>query len=363
MDKRIHILRIRTNLVYNDGVTSFVRNYYRNINKSRFKIDFIVHQKPEKAISDEIKSDGNRVFEFPSLSLKNVPLLMKKAYKLMKTRHYDIVHLNLPNAAFIYLKQAKRAGVGVRIMHCHETKFSDIKSHAVRNRFLWMLGKQYVTTNFACSDLAGKFLYKKKKYIEINNAIDSSSYLFDPDARKRIRDELHIPSDVHLFGMVGRYCPQKNQLFAIQLFQKQNGNNVLICLGSKNDSYYKECAETSDKDKNIILLNSTKNVSDYYSAFDALVLPSQYEGLPLTLVEAQANGLPCFASSTITREADLGGVYFLPLDLESWKAKIDDFAPTRNMFTSAKFDVKSQAKRLESLYFEEVTKLGDSSVK
>lgn len=356
MNEIIHVLRIRTNISYNDGVTSFARNYYRHIDKSKFKIDFVVHSKPEESLVNEITADGNHVFEFPGLSLKNIRSLNKRAFDLRQKYSYDIVHLNLPNAAFIYLKQAKRAGVKIRIRHCHETKFSDIKSHELRNRFLWLIGKKYVTTCFACSDLAGKFLYKRKNFFEINNGIESNAYVFSQEARDRVRKELNVQPDSYVFGLVGRYCPQKNQLFAIRLFQKEIKNNVIVCLGLQNDEYYDECKKESANYSNIILLDSVKNVSDYYSAFDVLILPSKYEGRPLTLVEAQANGLPCLASATISKEADLGGVSFLPLDSLIWKQKIKDFSLSRKVFVSTKFDIRSQAKRLEFIYLDEVKK-------
>ena len=351
MSREIHVLMVMTNLAYNDGVSTFAMNYYTHMNHDEIHMDFVVHDTPEEKYVNLIKANGDSVYTFPSLSLKNMVKLKRKAVSLMKEKHYDIVHCNLPNVAFLYLGAAKKAKVPVRIQHCHETKFSDIKSHVKRNALLWKLGKRYVNTPVACSDLAGKFLFPKEDFIEINNGIDPSKYEFNHQLRESLRADLGIDEDTILLGMVGRYCPTKNQLFALSLMKKLPSNYKLVIFGSKDKEYFESCKQEASGMTNVILHDSVSNINEYYSAFDCLLLPSEHEGLPLTLVEAQANGLLCFASDTITREANIGGVVFLSIDdTSSWVEKITSTSLKRQQFVCDKKKKKKQADVLRKLY-------------
>ena len=109
MSREIHVLMVMTNLAYNDGVSTFAMNYYTHMNHDEIHMDFVVHDTPEEKYVNLIKANGDSVYTFPSLSLKNMFKLKRKAVSLMKEKHYDIVHCNLPNVAFLYLGAAKKA--------------------------------------------------------------------------------------------------------------------------------------------------------------------------------------------------------------------------------------------------------------
>lgn len=347
------ICMVLTNLNYSDGVTTFCMNYYDHLDHEAFQMDFIIHTKPQDHLREKIEANGDHIFVMPYLSGKNILKINKMVSKLFEENHYDIVHCNLPNAAFIYLRQAKKHHIKTRIIHSHFTQFSDIPSLAKRNKILYDFSKKYINHNFACSKVAGDFLFGKESYDIIYNSIDYNRFLYNETNRKAIREEYQMKEDDVLLGLVGRCSQQKNILFAIKLLKKLPRNYHLMVIGSHNNpEYYEECRKEKGEDTRILFLDPKQNIEAYYSAFDLLLLPSLYEGLPLTLVEAQASGLNCLSSSLVTTEIQLGGVSYLPLEEDVWLKAMEDrqTRENRQAYYDDKFDIYHSAKNLMDLY-------------
>lgn len=352
MNEKIKILMVVTRLTNTDGVTSFALNICKNINHEKFELEFISHGNPDSHILTEIINYGGKIHVFPSLSLKNLSKIKLSFLKLLNENHFHVIHCNLPNISFLYLGLAKKYNVPIRIIHSHATKLADTFFHSLRNSFLWFFGKNSANIRLACSNAAGHFLFKNKPFVTLYNGLDYSRFMFDSNARTKIRFTLGLNSNDILLGEIGRVCPQKNQSFSIEVIKKLPSNYYLLCIGSVDKNYFSSLAITNKIKHRIIFIPPQNDIEKYYSALDFFILPSQYEGLPFSLVEAQVSGLLCLASKNITTESNFSNVTFLPLAVEEWTKKILSFSShyPHNSVYSEKFDLNIMISTLEKIY-------------
>lgn len=360
MDK-IKILIVIGSLDYSNGITNYAINYYRKLDKNKFEIDFIVHDCIKNKFYDLINKNGGEVFLIDNITIRNLPKIYKDVEKIIKNKKYDVVHCHLLNISFLYFSLAKKYGIKTRIIHSHATKYAEKKTRVLRNMILGKIGINMSTTRFACSGLAGEFLYKNRKFVIINNAINIDKFLFEESIRNKIRKSFNIKNEV-VIGHIGRFSEQKNHKFLIDLLYELNSNHIKYKLMLLGDGHlFNDIVEYS-KNKgvydDIYFIGNVDNPSDYYNAFDLFVLPSLFEGLPVVGIEAQANGLPCFFSDTITKELELNkNVCFLPInELNTWKEQIKNNKFSRCSDLSYKlrtnYDINIQAKKLEKSYVE-----------
>lgn len=333
----IRILQIVPSLNCCGGVENYIMNYYRNITDSEIKFDFVYHINSEPNFEEEIRNLGGNCMKMPVFSVKNYKKIKKEIINLFKNNKYDIVHCHMANAAFLYFKIAKKYGVKVRILHSHQASAADKFLHKIRNYPLLVIGKKRATNFVACSNLAGEFLFKNKTYKVINNAINTSKFSYSDDYRSEIRDRYNIDNDTIVFGHIGRFCNQKNQLFLLRIFSEfiKNKDNKKYKLMLVGDGELRVEIEKSISKYNIndyvILTGAINDTSKIYSALDLFILPSLYEGLPVVGVEAQYNGLKVLTSSNVTKELNFSGnVEYYELSDEIWvntlnKAKIERF--------------------------------------
>lgn len=341
---------IVTRLSPGDGVSTFAMNHYRQIDHDAFAIDFLSHGSADEKWKAEIEGHGDGVHVFPSLGMSNLPTIRKSYRSLLLEKGYDIVHCNLPNMAFLYLGCAKKHGVPARIVHSHATSFSDVFTHRIRNHLLWTFGRRYANSFVACSRAAGDFLFGKKKYVVLSNGIDSSRFAFDAKKRAEARKELKLADTDVLLGEVGRICPQKNQAFLLGLLPSLPQNYHLLLIGNSTPEDWARLP-LSDPER-VHRLSQRPDIERYYSAIDLFLLPSLFEGLPFSLIEAQASGLTCLASDNVTREADCGKVKFLPLQEDVWQKEILGLSSLgdRKAALAPQFDIVESTRRLKELY-------------
>ena len=281
---------------------------------------------------------------------------------------YDIVHLHAPYIAFLCMPVAAKYGISHRIVHSHATVYAESKGKAVRNRMLWSISQKYITDRIGCSQAAGAFLFGKKDYTVLKNAICCDEYAYNETARNEIRTQYQA-KDKLVIGNVGRFSQQKNQMYLVDIFseiRRIHKDSVLWLVG---DGELRPQIE--EKIKQLGLINSVKifgmvdNTGELYQAMDVMVMPSLFEGLPMTGVEAQACGLPCVFSDTITREVDVMGSPFLSLEESKaeWAktavraaGRYKESGKERRSFgkelAEHGFDIRVEAGRLEEMYEE-----------
>lgn len=350
----------------NGGTESFAMNYYSHIDRSKVQFDFFVESTSKIIDREKIDSLGGRVVLIPSYT--HIFKYIKTLKKLFKDGGYDIVHSNMNALSVFALYAAKKAGVKIRIAHSHST--TNKKEH-LRNfikNILRLFSKKYATHYFACSELAGRWLFGDKTFDEgkvtvINNAIELERYKFNEQTRDTLRTQYGLTNQF-VIGHIGRFMSQKNHTFLIDIFnevQKHRTDARLLLIG--DGPLYDEIVNkvhTLNLDDKVILTGVKQNASDYYNAMDIFVFPSLYEGFGMVLIEAQANGLPCVASTEIPREVNIAGqVDFVDLDdaAEFWAKHIlhldtnIDRLGYFNKMRNSSFDIKNEAKKLEERYF------------
>lgn len=359
-NKKIKVLTITPGLNVCGGIESYAMNYYLRINNS-VKMDFITHDISDNYYKNLIEKNGDKVYLFPKIGLKNYKEVINKVDDFFKEHHdYNIVHCHMANAAFLYLKVAKKYGIKVRILHSHQNKAADILSHAIRNVFLIRFGLKYANVNFACSKLAGDYLFKNKKYYIIKNAIDTDRFKFNNEVRNKYRKDLKL-NDYFVIGNVGRFCAQKNQLFLIDVFNNVNSKIksklLLIGSGSLKEKIEEKINELG-LNENVIILQPKSDIENYYQAMDMFILPSIYEGLGIVNVEAQCTGLQTVVSDRIPKDAgicDLIHYVSLNSSIDEWSnVIIDNMKYKRKSHIkdarSCGYDITKESLKLINLY-------------
>jgi glycosyltransferase involved in cell wall biosynthesis len=348
-------------------------------------MDYLIFGEAEEAFDRQVKALGSKVYTYPALSGRHMGRTKKYMDKFFREHkgEYEIVHLHAPYIAGMVFAAAKKNGVARRIVHSHATLYAESKVRAVRNRILWMLSQGNITDRIACSEAAGEFLFRDKPYTVLKNAIDCDAYLYDEALRDQVRQREGIPEGCLVIGNVGRFSPQKNQTYLIDLFaavKEKEPNCVLWLVG---DGELRSQIEDKirghglrlwawDDPKqpelpgqpkqpgtyDVRMFGMTDRTRELYLAMDVMVMPSLYEGLPMVGVEAQASGLPCVLSDAITREVDIAEAVYLPLaaDAKTWADAI--LAAGRRAGRHSRqqqldelgFNIKIETKRLETVY-------------
>lgn len=356
----LRILHI-VNIMDRAGIETMLMNYYRNIDRNEIQFDFLTHRPVVGAYDNEIISMGGKVFQAPRLYPQNYSAYFRFMSSFFSDHpEYQYVHSHIDTMSAFPLYAAKRSGVLIRISHSHSSKLD--KDAKILVKFLAKLTIPNVANVYcACGEKAGLFMYGKKPFNVINNAIDLTQYTYSSDTRNNIRAMLGL-ENAFVVGHVGRYCYIKNQAFLIEIFavlQENIKNAKLILIGKGEDeAKLRQKARALGCADDVLFLVDRSDINELYQVMDVFVLPSLFEGLPVVSVEAQANGLPCILSDRITKEACVtDAVTMLSLEdsKEKW-AKAIEMAPKERLKNSidqlriAGYDVQVEAKKLTSWY-------------
>lgn len=344
------------------GVESVIMNYYRHLDRSKVQFDFICDEDSTRIPYDEIKKLGGRVFLVPKY--QNLPKYLKALEKLFKENQYRIVHSNINTLSVFPLYAAKKVGVPIRISHSHSTSNpKEWKRNLIKN-ILRPFSKRYATDYFACSELAGRYLFGNKAFDQgevkiIHNAIDIEKFKFDEVARKKLRKEFGIKDSTVVIGHVGRFVQQKNHTFLVDVFNeyyKKNPDSKLLLVGSGPlEDKIKKKVERLSLDNSVLFLGQRDDINKLYSVMDVFCLPSLYEGLPVVGVEAQAAGLPCVFSDKITNDTVITKDTTLSkLELKKWLIILNNIElESRNAKILDDFNIKISVSDLVKLYRSE----------
>lgn len=367
----MRVLYILPNLSADSGVSSVVMNVYRHVNKEKVQIDFLVCEnepKTESVFYHEIIANGGRVYRTGNvLNPKTIRSAWRKIKAFFKehAKEYGAVHLHAPNISRFTLKYAKKFGIPNRIIHSHSSMTSPNKIKAMVNRFL-IGGKRYANIFWTCSPEAADFLFgqrfiKKHPVEMIKNAVDTTQFHFDKETRAALRDELGL-SQKKVIAHVSNFSAIKNVFFLLPVIQQVAEKDKEIVFLFIGDGPMKNELERKTKElgleENVRFIGRQPNVCHLLCASDLLLLPSLKEGLPVVTIEAQACGLSCVVTDTITRECNIGLVDFLPLSTALWVDHICGFHPLsdddrENLsadFIHAPYNIVNEAKKVENLY-------------
>ena len=342
-----------------EGISSVIINYLGHMNKNGLTFDFIAQPDIREEIKEILVSLGN-VIIMPGRKQATGGYIAGLNH-VLKNR-YDVVHIHGNSGTMaIEALLARIHHVGKIIVHAHNTH----SDHPVMNRMLTPLMKSLSTDLLACSVGTGKFLYRKG-FTVLSNAIDVQRFSFQPQVRDECRKELGLAENSFVIGHVGYFLEIKNQSFLVDVFAEyyqadRDARLLLVGTGPDLEKIKRKAAECGVAEA-VIFAGQRSDVERLYCAMDVFVFPSHWEGLPLTLVEAQAEGLPCIVSSNVTRDvAFIEKMIYKDLSdgTEAWaetidKLKLDTTLRNGNSIGDALknkgFDIKEECQKLRDLY-------------
>lgn len=351
------------------GAETFLMKLYRQLDKTKYQMDFCVNNTQTNFHEAEILAMGGRMFRIPPKSM-DAKAFRQQLDRLIREEQYESVLRITSNAAgFMDLQIAKKAGAKRCIARSSNSQdVGGWKSKVIHRVGRFLYGK-YVDVKLAPSDLAaiytfGKKAYKNGKVHILHNAVDLNVFRYDAAGREEIRKEFGIEDDCLLVGHVGRFMTQKNHRYLLKVFariQKINPKAKLLLVGNGElEEMLHQQVKQMGLEEYVIFAGVRSDVPKLLSAMDVFVFPSLYEGMPNTVIEAQATGLPCVISDTITREADVTGiVQYLSLrqSVEGWAAAACEVATaerknTHGDFIAKRYDIETIAKDFVELVFE-----------
>lgn len=307
------------------GITTHMLNYIDRL-KCEYSFTIIATLFYEEIVIKKLEEMGCRIVKLPHRKKQTVRY-MSALGKVVRSGNWDAVHVHGNSATMsLELWMAKVGNVPVRIAHCHNT--------VCEHRFLHLimkgsLGRLY-TEAVACSDAAGEWIFGPGGYKILKNAVDAEKYAFNSEVRENYRKLFGVDKDTLLLGNIGNLVEQKNQRFLVPVMKRlvsyRKAVLVIIGEGEKEEELLAQI-KNSGLERKITIYPYRSDISSCLQAFDCLMLPSKWEGLPLVLVEAQASGLPCVVADTVSEEAVFNKKYFkrMPLIEAVWVDFLKDF--------------------------------------
>lgn len=343
------------------GVEAVVFNYYRAIDKKQVQFDFYYDEDSTVQPSQELIDMGARFIKLPPYQKiwKYIPCL----YQHLRKNKYKIVHSHLNTLSVFPLLMAAMVGVPVRIAHNHSVPSgNEWKRNALKN-FLKMFSKVFSTDYFACSEKAGRWLFGNKSYdsgkvIVVPNAIENKRFLRDEVIREKKRKQMNIDNSF-VVGHVGRFTYAKNHLFLLEIFKeilnmKPNAKLLLVGDGELRDEIKSKISQLGIWDQ-VILAGKTTSPEEFYHVIDVIILPSIFEGLSVTTIEAQFSGVPIVISEAVPKETNISnGFKYMKLSdsAELWANAAIELSniSVELLPESQRFDIKYAAPKLTNWY-------------
>lgn len=325
------------------GAETFLMKIYREIDRTQYQMDFCVNVREKNYYEDEINELGGRIYRIPSRT-ENYTIHNSELYSLIHNNDYKyVLAISSSAASLIDLKIAKRAGAEVCSLRSSNSEGAGGKIRSIVYKLLRFSLMKYVNKKIAPSMPAAKYMFGEKairnrEVIILPNGLNVKEYEYSMKERTKVRIAYGISDDTIVLGHIGRFNTQKNHMFLIDVFSsfhKKHEKSVLMLVGEGNlESMIRKKIEEYHLENNVIFTGSQKNIGSYLSAMDAFVFPSLYEGMPNTIIEAQANGLTCFISDTITKEANItGNVNYLSIanGCDMWVQEIEKAIGNKRM--------------------------------
>lgn len=358
------------------GLETFSMNMYRSIDRNKIQFDFLLTQVAGGDYEEEAKSMGANIYHMPARN-KGYKAYKQALDDFFREHHdYAAVHLHISSLTSIdpaYF--AKKYGIPIRILHSHSSSIQKSLRLYWVHTILHYINKSkvhtYATHYLGCSDKALDWVYKytgvRSKAKMINNGIDCEQYRFNQTVRDEVRKEFSIGEDDFVIGHVGRFIPLKNQSFLIDILEElhKTMSEVKILFVGEGDTMEEVKLKVESKGlMNLVIFTGVRSdVARLMQAMDIFVMPSWFEGLPVSLVEAQAAGLPIVASDTISHESDLSGTILFKSIKEpavNWAKSIVEWqakwvrSDNIELIKKSGFDSNTTVKQLIEIYNKNV---------
>lgn len=331
--KQIYVLVLIESL-NRAGVETMLMNYMKYIDRNVIKYGFLVNTQEKSAYEDEVEAMGGVVYHMCKLNSSGY----KEEFKQFLREHpeYEIIHSYLEEKSVDAFSVAKDLMVPVRIAQAYSNpNIKDVFSSGKKN--ITALCTEYLASNEkAAKRLFGSSNLSKVKYMR--PAIDVVKFQYNVDKEDEIRKELDIKEDQFVISCIGRFAPEKNQEFVLEIFQELTdvSNAILLFVGEGRDkkemrqktSLIKKAQRLGISDK-VKFLGSREDVDKILCATDALLMPSKSETVAMTLIEAQASGVKCIASDCISKDCCVtDGVTMISLKKPAkvWACNVMDIA-------------------------------------
>lgn len=356
------VLIINTIGLNYEGITTVIFNYSSHICLNELKLEFVAFEGVDSELKKKFEKIG-MVHEIPNRK-KNLVGYIEKLRRILK-HGYDVIHIHGNSGTMlIEVTLAKFAQIRKIIIHSHSTK----TDYPIANKVMSPLMNYFATDRLACSKEAGEWLYGKKSFRVLNNAIETKKFVYNSDIRSKMRTKLEIRNKV-LIGHIGHFSPPKNHFFLIEIFKEINYKHpqtklLLVSDGPFFEEVKKTVVELGLADV-VIFTGRCEDTVSLYQAMDIFVLPSKWEGLPLVTVEAQAADLPILVSNVvpeIARCTENIEFYSLEKSAGEWADKVWSMVEKRMMgrgkgnmlsnIVKCGYDIETEAKNLEKIYLE-----------
>lgn len=309
------------------GAETFLMKVYRLIDKTKYQLDFCVTE--PGVYDEEIKKMGGKVFTVTAKSKNPFKSFFEIKNIVKKNKYKSVLRTSQQSLATLDLIAAKFGGARKLIYRSSNAGLTGGKTSIFINKLFSLLPKIVPNIKIAPSTEAAEFVFgtnavKKGKVLLLPNGLNYDEFKFNDEIRNKIRSQLGIQNQ-KVYGHVGRFNIQKNHMFLLELFKEiydKDNNSILILIGEGEleKNIRNKVSELGIK-SNVLILGARPNINEYLMAMDIFILPSFFEGMPNVVIEAQATGLPCVISDTITKEANITGlIEYLSLEkgIEYW---------------------------------------------
>ena len=298
------------------GAETVFMKYYRALDKSRYQLDFCVSSDVPGFYDAEIESMGGRIVHTVKKTEAGPVASFKRLMQIARDGGYCCaVRSSQHSLSCLDLLAMRFGGVSRTIFRSSNTgTVSNSKKETLLHNLFKPLVRVAATDFAAPSTEAGVYMFGKAgvsgpRFHLMKNALNLEDYAYDASTRDDVKRELGVPAESYVVGHVGRFSEQKNHLFLVDVFaeiarRRPDAVLILVGKGETRTAVERRVAELGLTDR-VVFAGVRSDVRRLYSAMDVFIFPSVYEGLPNVVVEAQANGLPCVISDSITREVGI----------------------------------------------------------
>lgn len=314
------------------GAETFLMKLYRNLDRNKYQMDFCVSKQQKGFYDDEIIRMGGKII-YTTPKTKNPFSSFKSIYTIVKDNNYQyVMRVSQHSLSAIELLAAKMAGARVRVFRSSNSNTMKGGIDNILHKVFKFLPNKVANVKIAPSTPAAEFMFgknslKKGEILFLNNGIPLSKFRYNSNERQRVRSEIGV-TDQFIIGHIGRFSNQKNHNELIDIFAAvidKNPEAHLMLVGEGElEAEIKKKVNSLNLSKNVHFMGVRKDIPALLSAMDVFVFPSFYEGMPNTVIEAQANGIPCVIADTITPEVKMSNnLFMLPLGkIDKWVSAI-----------------------------------------